>query len=128
MPKIGVPTKVHYSYASTNAKSHVNPLTAIAEITDNSKDAKAKKVHIDYDSEYGILIFRDDGVGMDKKDLENCLNLGYSKKRGNSEFIGEYGNGFKSSYRALGKDVIIATKFGSDRRIRLGFISDTYGK
>lgn len=125
--RLGTPTTVHADFLYTNSTSHVSPLSAFAELVDNSKDADAKRVCIDYEHINGVpvLIIKDDGTGMDFESLQNCMNLGFTKKSG-EKFIGQYGNGFKSSYRKLGKNVIVASKWSTDNRTRLGFLSQDY--
>ena len=48
---------------------------------------------------------------MDYEGLKNCLNLGFSNTRtSDRRAIGRYGNGFKSSFRRLGSNVIVLSK------------------
>ncbi len=56
-----------------------NAYYVLDELVSNSYDADATKVDIDFSQ--ARLTIRDDGVGMDRKDLENYLWLGYSEKR-----------------------------------------------
>jgi signal transduction histidine kinase len=58
-----------------------NASTAISELFKNAYDAYAKHVEIDHFRSDGLLVIRDDGYGMTKKDFENrWLVLGTESK------------------------------------------------
>jgi len=72
-------------------KSDFDCYSAYGEVIDNSVQAKAKNIKIEFDSIsrgsgrnqkeiINKVIFGDDGVGMDKETLENCLTLGWSSR------------------------------------------------
>lgn len=73
---------------------------AVAEIVDNSIDAKAKNIFVIGEqsktatNEKGIVSFAflDDGIGMDYDTLKNCLTLGYTTNI-NRRGIGRFGVG-----------------------------------
>lgn len=68
-----------------------NDLIAVFELVKNSFDAHAKKVEVifeNFDTDFPKLIIKDNGKGMDLKDLENkWLFVAYSaKKEGTEDF------------------------------------------
>ena len=120
-------TKVSVNYLNSNATSHVTPASAIAELADNSYDAKATNLAIDVDTvnERKVLIISDDGYGMSYEGLKGCLNLGYSNtSSSNRRAIGRYGNGFKSSFRRLGKNVLLLSKQSGSDTVAIGLYSE----
>lgn len=55
--------------------------TAISELFKNAHDAYAKRVEVDYYRKQGLLILRDDGVGMGRSDFEQrWLTIGTESK------------------------------------------------
>jgi Histidine kinase-, DNA gyrase B-, and HSP90-like ATPase len=68
--------------------------SAIPELIDNSLDAKASEIHIDYGD--GNLAIRDNGVGMNASQLEKAMDLG-SEQVYTNEKIGHFGTGMKSA-------------------------------
>jgi len=83
------------------ANDFTNPLELIREAISNSFDAKSKNIHllfnvenIDGEDTFKIVI-RDDGDGMDVKDLKNFFDLGNSSRRNDPNSIGEKGHGTK---------------------------------
>ena len=85
------------------------PNAAIADIIDNSLDAKAKNIDINFwnGSEVYIAII-DDGHGMSKNDLENAINFKKSKKLENS--LGKFGWGLKTATFSQASLLTIVTK------------------
>ncbi|GJM94168.1 hypothetical protein PR202_ga10787 [Eleusine coracana subsp. coracana] len=89
---------------------------AIAELLDNAIDEVnngATFVRIDKftsprDGNTSLLV-QDDGGGMDPEALRRCMSFGFSDKQSDA-FIGQYGNGFKTSTMRLGADVIVFTQ------------------
>ncbi|MCO5113403.1 MAG: ATP-binding protein [Bdellovibrionaceae bacterium] len=84
---------------------------AIADIVDNSVDAKATVIHIYIDKDEGIQIV-DDGEGMNEDDLKGAItpwrNAGHkSAKKGQK---GKYGVGLKSAGFSLGDIICIHTR------------------
>ena len=101
---------------------------ALSELFKNAHDAYAKHVRVDYfedagPSEKGMLIVRDDGVGMTREDFENkWLVLGTESKIGRSRLnhfrpaniearpiTGEKGIG-RLAIALLGRQVLILTR------------------
>jgi len=85
-------------------KSDFDCYSAYGEVIDNSVQAKAKNIKIEFDSIsrgsgrnqkeiINKVIFGDDGVGMDKETLENCLTLGWSSRYNDRNGIGRFGVG-----------------------------------
>lgn len=71
-----------------------NNYTAIMELIDNSIDAGATCINIDYDGDK--LVIRDDGSGMSYDKLKASMMVGYDRAYGESE-IGYFGVGMKSA-------------------------------
>jgi len=76
--------------------------SAIAEVIDNSIQAKAKniKFRIDFQTPIGknkprpfTMAFGDDGIGMDEDTLQKCLVLGESTRTNDRSGIGRFGVG-----------------------------------
>ncbi|MCO5558815.1 hypothetical protein L7F22_012403 [Adiantum nelumboides] len=57
-----------------------------------------------------MLLFEDNGGGMNPDCLRQCMSLGYSVKSKQANTIGQYGNGFKTSTMRLGSDVLVFTR------------------
>ncbi|KAJ1277560.1 hypothetical protein BS78_04G013600 [Paspalum vaginatum] len=107
---------------------------AIAELLDNAVDeitngATFIKVDksINLKDNSLMLVFQDDGGGMDPEGLRRCMSLGFSTKKSNST-IGQYGNGFKTGTMRLGSDAIVFTRanHGSDVTLSIGLLSYTF--
>lgn len=57
-------------------------MTVLGEAISNSWDADAEKVYIYIDRDSGILVIKDDGIGMNEDDFQNkFLKIGYSKRK-----------------------------------------------
>jgi hypothetical protein len=97
-----------------------SPTTAICEIIDNSIEANATQISIDFNwkkitfgerikrvEEY---IFKDNGFGMDIKTLYDCLVLGEGTKRLGAKGIGRFGVGATFSGISQGKEIEIYSK------------------
>ncbi len=74
--------------------------SAYGEIIDNSIQAEAKdiKIYFDYDSSdkyerISSIAFADDGIGMSKEIIHQCLQLGYSSRFNDRAGIGRFGVG-----------------------------------
>ncbi|VAH76828.1 unnamed protein product [Triticum turgidum subsp. durum] len=89
---------------------------AIAELLDNAIDevnngatfVRVNKFTNPRDGSSSLLV-QDDGGGMDPDALRCCMSFGFSDKQSDA-FIGQYGNGFKTSTMRLGADVIVFTQ------------------
>ncbi len=98
--------------------------TAISELFKNAHDAYARVAEIDYFREEGLLVLRDDGLGMTLEDFEQrWLTLGTDSKVANSSLasppidpgqesrpiLGEKGIG-RLSIAILGPQVLVLTR------------------
>lgn len=109
--------RVHPKFLHSNATSHKWALGAFAELFDNALDevsngatfVKVDTLKRQEDEGSPMLLFEDDGGGMDPDRLRQCMSLGYSVKSKMANTIGQYGNGFKTSTMRLGADVIVFT-------------------
>uniref|UniRef100_A0A453S8U1 Morc S5 domain-containing protein n=1 Tax=Aegilops tauschii subsp. strangulata TaxID=200361 RepID=A0A453S8U1_AEGTS len=74
-----------------------------------------------------MLVFQDDGGGMDPEGVRQCMSLGFSTKKSKTT-IGQYGNGFKTSTMRLGADAIVFTRAirGSNVTLSVGLLSYTF--
>jgi len=77
--------------------SNFDSNSAIGEVIDNSIQAGAKNINIllkeGQSRKLDMLVFSDDGFGMDEKTVENCLSLGYSSRYNDRSGIGRFGVG-----------------------------------
>jgi len=64
-----------------------------------------------------MLLFQDDGGGMDPEGVRRCMSLGFSTKK-SKNLIGQYGNGFKTSTMRLGADAVVFTRAIRGRFLR----------
>ena len=83
------------------------------------------KIHLSVDKENRTLTISDNGIGMNKEELEE--NLGTIAKSGSSLFkeemmkkdnidiIGQFGVGFYSSFMVASKVSVLSRKFDSDK-------------
>lgn len=116
---------VNPTFLASNAQNHAGWLFGgLAELSDNSYDARAKNfaVHVrdlrgqliraDLDSRNDVLLLvEDDGEGMDAERLARMLSVGHAEEADLAGGrIGQYGVGFKSGAMRLGKDAIVLTK------------------
>ncbi len=81
--------------------SNFNTVSAMGEVIDNSLEADAKNIKMRIQKEeirkntYDLteIAFADDGRGMDKNILHQCLQLGFSERYNNRKGIGRFGVG-----------------------------------
>ncbi|KAM0883788.1 hypothetical protein ACQ4PT_031413 [Festuca glaucescens] len=107
---------------------------AIAELLDNAVDeisngatyVKVDKIVNSKDNS-PMLVFQDDGGGMDPEGVRKCMSLGFSTKKSKTT-IGQYGNGFKTSTMRLGADAVVFTRAirGSNVTLSVGLLSYTF--
>ena len=80
--------------------------SAYGEIIDNSIQANAKKIIIEFFSKpvskkreiLDYIIFGDDGLGMGPDILEKCLSNGFSSRYNNRDGIGRFGVGMTKAF------------------------------
>lgn len=97
-------------------KNLVNPLEVAREAISNSIDAEAKNINIDiYRNDSGVfcISFTDDGIGMNKDELESFFNLGDSKK--DKRNIGEKGLGTKIFFKS--KKITVISQKANEKRL-----------
>jgi len=128
----------HPKYLHSNSTSHKWAFGAIAELVDNSVDAKSSRFYVDtFEVEVEgsieterVLSFQDNGIGMASKDVHKMLSFGHCDKVEDAESgykpIGHYGNGFKSGSMRLGTDALVFTK--DVDTLTVGFLSQTFLK
>ena len=78
--------------------SSFDELSAYGEVIDNSIQADASFVKMKLEttsSQIRCMAFGDDGCGMDSKDLQRCLTLGWSSRYNDRIGIGRFGVGMK---------------------------------
>ena len=81
--------------------SDFDALSAYGEVVDNSIQANARKININFDLVEGNrgyqkinrIFFADNGEGMDTTTLHSCLKLGFSTRYDNRDGIGRFGVG-----------------------------------
>ncbi|VAH76835.1 unnamed protein product [Triticum turgidum subsp. durum] len=108
--------RINPKFLHSNATSHKWAFGAIAELLDNAIDevnngatfVRVNKFTNPRDGSSSLLV-QDDGGGMDPDALRCCMSFGFSDKQSDA-FIGQYGNGFKTSTMRLGADVIVFTQ------------------
>ena len=109
----------------SNANDALDKLSYNSLIDKSLKvDKKKLGIKIDIDKEKRLLIIEDNGIGMDKEELQE--NLGTIAKSGSSVFkealekkdkvniIGQFGVGFYSSFMVSDKVVVESKKAGSN--------------
>ncbi|XP_024978756.1 MORC family CW-type zinc finger protein 2B-like isoform X2 [Cynara cardunculus var. scolymus] len=96
----------HPSYLKTLGQTHSDWIFgAVAELVDNSRDAKATKLDISIDMIYSriagkeipMLAVVDDGHGMSHQEIMKMVSFGRKQPdTSDSNYIGRYGVGFKN--------------------------------
>jgi hypothetical protein len=96
--------------------------TAVADIIDNSLDAKATQISIDmhWGEERSYIRIEDNGRGMTEQELTNAMRLGSKNpldKRGAKE-LGRFGMGLKTASFSLGQRLTVLSKKENKVHIR----------
>lgn len=115
----------------SNASDAIDKLYYLS-LTENRQDVDrdAFEIHLDVDREARTLTIRDNGLGMNKEELEE--NLGTIAKSGSLAFkqkleegeqsdvdiIGQFGVGFYSAFMVAQKVVVISRKYGEEEAYR----------
>lgn len=91
-----------------------NARTAIADLVDNSLDAKADKIRLFfyYSGNDGVIRIVDNGRGMNDDQLQQAMNIGSKDPRESREphELGRFGMGLKTASFSLGKRLCVLTK------------------
>ncbi|KWZ65736.1 ATP-binding protein [Bacillus altitudinis] len=91
-----------------------NASTAIADLVDNSLDAKAStiKVNFTYNDTDGMITINDNGLGMTEYMLQIAMNIGSKdpRERRRANELGRFGMGLKTASFSLGKRLSVLTK------------------
>lgn len=96
----------------------MEPIDALDEKIDNSKDAKAKKIIMEFEDGYLKRLYNN-GKPMDKNDKIKFLQLDSESKTGNINMKGKYGIGnFNSNARIGGKGTIITTSYDGKETVQ----------
>ena len=88
------------------SKDFTDPRELIRETISNCIDASAGKITIEAfkDDSTGdeelVVRVTDNGVGMNRRELEGFFDLGYSDKRNRADAIGHKGHGTKITYNS----------------------------
>ena len=115
----------------SNASDAIDKLYYLS-LTENRQDVDrdAFEIHLDVDREARTLTIRDNGLGMNKEELEE--NLGTIAKSGSLAFkqkleegeqsdvdiIGQFGVGFYSAFMVAQKVVVTSRKYGEEEAYR----------
>ncbi|WP_226087641.1 ATP-binding protein [Mesobacillus sp. S13] len=108
-----------------------NSQTAVADIIDNSVDAHADHVRINfvYDMGDGFIRIEDNGIGMSDITLQQAMTIGSKdprNKRAKDE-LGRFGMGLKTASFSLGKRLCVISKSNgivSERCWDLDYVSE----
>ena len=107
----------HSSMRNKTARANLDLNTAISEPLENSSDAQATKVDINFHpigSAGQLITMEDNGIGMDIDDLQRAMSFYTSDK--DQDDLGENGVGLKMGCGYLAsKWTIETTKAGNDR-------------
>ncbi|WP_305960675.1 ATP-binding protein [Bacillus safensis] len=99
-----------------------NSQTAIADLIDNSVDAKATKIslYFSYNEGNSSIKIIDNGIGMDEKELQTAMTVGSKDPRDKRESkeLGRFGMGLKTASFSLGKRLTVVSKKASKFSIR----------
>ena len=102
---------------------------ALAELIDNSIDARGVKILIDIsvDTKRGIIVVEDNGSGMNRATTEESIVLGRSKKKEGQ--LGQFGIGLKTACMSLGRRFEIeTTEKGNDEMYKIIFDEEEFLK
>ncbi|XP_043713246.1 MORC family CW-type zinc finger protein 3-like [Telopea speciosissima] len=119
--------RVDPSYLKTLGQTHSGwVFGAIAELVDNSRDAKAANLDISIDNVYSKVLGKDipmlsvidDGHGMSHEGLVRMVSFGRKQPDvDNPDHIGRFGIGFKTGAMRLGQDAFVLSQTIDSRSI-----------
>lgn len=91
-----------------------NAQTAIADIIDNSIDASATTIDLqfEYNDGNGYILIKDNGIGMNDIQLQQAMTIGSKDPRDtrNKNELGRFGMGLKTASFSLGKRLSVISK------------------
>ncbi|WVZ79374.1 hypothetical protein U9M48_026956 [Paspalum notatum var. saurae] len=108
---------------------------ALAELIDNSRDARASRLDISIESMFlkredkyvDVLCVVDDGHGMNYCDMMRMISFGNKEPNKHCpDKIGRCGVGFKTGTMKLGKDVVVLSQTSSSRSV--AFLSQSFNE
>uniref|UniRef100_A0A0D9WS76 CW-type domain-containing protein n=1 Tax=Leersia perrieri TaxID=77586 RepID=A0A0D9WS76_9ORYZ len=124
------------SYLRTLSQTHAGWIFgAIAELIDNSRDARASRLNISIKSLFSkkaekkvpVLSVIDDGHGMTYDEMMRMISFGHKRQdKYHQDQIGRFGIGFKTGAMKLGKDAIVLTQTSSSRSV--AFLSQSFNE
>jgi hypothetical protein len=87
-------------------------ISSIADIVDNSIDAKANNINIDLiPTEKDIqIVITDDGIGMTEEILDEAMRLGSLTNRDIDSDLGKFGMGLVTASLSIGRRLTVVTK------------------
>ncbi len=83
---------------------------AIADLVDNSIDAKASNIWISVDEDLSKIFIADDGIGMSNDTLHNAIRVGGKKDHDEKSDLGKYGLGLITASMSMGRVIRVITK------------------
>lgn len=106
--ELKVPTSSNLFWAMGDQNIHISK--AIAELVDNSYDAKIDRVaRVEISITDEVISVQDFSKGMNERDLTNALTLAVSNREERSHSIGKYGFGLKTATTRIGNEIEIYT-------------------
>ncbi|KAJ4963237.1 hypothetical protein NE237_023176 [Protea cynaroides] len=118
--------RVDPSYLKTLGQSHSGwVFGAIAELVDNSRDAKAANLDISIENVYSkilgedipMLSIIDDGLGMSHEEMVRMVSFGRKQPDVDPDRVGRFGIGFKTGAMRLGRDAFVLSQTTNSRSI-----------
>lgn len=111
-------------FLSTFKQAHPNPFSPIADVADNSLEAKSTVLQIDLKtvSHCQVLTLADDGIGMSEKGVTDYLSIGYTNKQGS-----HYGFGGTTSMCAIADHSLVFSR-ANDHHFTVGCLSSELNK
>lgn len=92
---------------------YISLATALGELLDNSIQASASEIDIEVSrreaSALPMITVTDDGRGMDRGELGNCLKFGGTSRFNDRSSLGRYGMGLPGASLSQAKTVIVET-------------------
>lgn len=107
---------------------YLNLSTALAELIDNALQANATEVALDIsaDTETGLpqIVVEDNGVGMSRRELEDCLRFGGSARFNERSSFGRFGMGLPAASLSQARRVEVAAWRNSGRVLQVALDVD----